>query len=150
MVCKVNGQIVECPEFLQNLGSYFGAFHFIIFAIVVFVIAGYWKIFKKAGKPGWAAIVPIYNIIVMLEIAKKPTWWILLMLIPFVNIIILIIMMIALAKSFGKGSGFGVGLALLSAIFVPILGFGKAQYIGTPNIENVTGTTNNTPVSPVQ
>lgn len=99
-------------------------------AVVVFVIAGLWKVFVKAGKPGWAAIVPIYNLIVMLEIAGKPIWWIVLMLIPFVNFIILIIVMIDLAKSFGKSTGFGIGCALLGFIFIPILGFSDAKYIG--------------------
>ena len=99
-------------------------------AIMVFVIAGLWKVFVKAGKPGWAAIVPIYNIIVLLEITGRPLWWIVLMLIPFVNIIILILVMIDLAKSFGKGIGFGIGCALLGIIFVPILGFSDAQYVG--------------------
>lgn len=102
----------------------------IYIAVIIIVIAGMWKAFEKAGKPGWAAIVPIYNIIVMLEIAKRPLWWIILILIPFVNIVILIIMSIDIAKNFGKDTGFGVGLALLGFIFWPILGFGDAQYIG--------------------
>ncbi|MEZ5012965.1 MAG: DUF5684 domain-containing protein [Chitinophagales bacterium] len=107
------------------------AFLIIVYlAIAIVVIAGFWKTFVKAGKPGWAAIVPIYNIIVMLEIAKKPVWWIILLIIPIVNIIILIIVDIAIAKNFGKSEGFGVGLALLSFIFWPILGFGDAQYMG--------------------
>lgn len=99
-------------------------------AIAVLVIAGIWKTFVKAGKPGWAAIVPIYNVVVMLEIAGKPLWWILLCLIPFVNIVIFIIVSIAIAERFGKGAGFGVGLALLGVIFYPILGFGDSVYQG--------------------
>ncbi|MFZ5554647.1 MAG: DUF5684 domain-containing protein [Bacteroidota bacterium] len=98
-------------------------------ALIVFIIASIWKVFVKAGKPGWAAIVPIYNYIVMLEIVKKPIWWIVLLLIPFVNIIMLFIIMIEMAKAFGKSAGFGVGLALLGFIFFPILGFGDAQYV---------------------
>ena len=85
------------------------------------------KVFDKAGEPGWAAIVPIYNFIVMLRIAGKPGWWILLMLIPGVNLIIMIIAMIALAARFGKGTGFGLGLAFLPPIFLPMLAWGDAQ-----------------------
>ena len=102
----------------------------IMIPVAVFVIAGMWKVFTKAGQPGWASIVPIYNMIVMLEIAGKPLWWFVLMLIPFVNIVIFIIVMIELAKNFGKGAGFGLGLAFLGFIFFPILGFGDARYKG--------------------
>ena len=97
---------------------------------LIVMIASIWKVFVKAGKPGWACIVPIYNAIVILEIAGRPLWWIILMLIPFVNFVIAIIVMIDLAKRFGKGTGFGVGLALLGFIFFPILGFGPARYQG--------------------
>src|SRR6266446_4527142 len=96
----------------------------------VLMIAAWWKVFSKAGQPGWAAIIPIYNWIVWCKIVGRPWWWILLLLIPFVNLIILIILMIDLAKSFGKGVGFGIGLILLAVIFFPILGFGSAQYQG--------------------
>lgn len=98
--------------------------------VMVAVIAGTWKTFVKAGKPGWAAIVPIYNIIVLLQIVGKPIWWIVLLFIPFVNFVILILLAIALAKSFGKGAGFGIGIALLGVVFIPILGFGDAKYVG--------------------
>jgi hypothetical protein len=102
----------------------------IYLAVVVFLIAALWKVFTKAGKPGWAAIIPIYNVIVLLEIVGRPWWWFLLMFIPVVNFVIGIIVMIDLAKSFGKGVGFGIGLLLLGFIFIPILGFGSAQYVG--------------------
>ena len=96
--------------------------------VVVVMIAALWKVFAKAGEPGWAAIVPIYNIIVMLKIAGKPLWWILLLFIPFVNFVIAIMVMIAFAKNFGKGAGFGIGLALLGFIFFPMLAFSDAKY----------------------
>jgi hypothetical protein len=99
-------------------------------AIAVLMIASAWKVFTKAGKPGWAAIVPIYNLLVMLEIARKPTWWIVLFLIPGVSLIMAIIVAVAIANNFGKGTGFGLGLAFLSPIFYPILAFGSAQYTG--------------------
>ena len=98
----------------------------------ILVIAGMWKVFTKAGKPGWAAIIPIYNTIVLLQIAGKPIWWIVLLFIPIVNIIIAVLVMIGVAKSFGKGTGFALGLLFLSPIFIPILGFSDAQYIGAP------------------
>ena len=86
--------------------------------------------FVKAGKPGWAAIIPIYNAIVLLQIAGKPLWWIILLLIPIVNIVIGIIVCLAVARNFGESGAFGVGLAFLGVIFFPILGFGSAQYQG--------------------
>ena len=98
--------------------------------IALVVIAGIWKTFEKAGKPGWAAIIPIYNIIVLLEIAGKPIWWIILFLIPCVNIIVSLLVFIGVAKAFGKSEVFGIGLWLLGFIFFPILGFGDAKYVG--------------------
>lgn len=97
-------------------------------AVVVFEIAAWWTVFTKAGKPGWAAIVPIYNVIVVLEIAGKPLWWILLCLIPVVNIVVIVMTYIAFARNFGKGVGFGWGLAFLGIIFMPILAWGDAVY----------------------
>lgn len=96
--------------------------------IVLFVLAGVWKVFTKAGQPGWASIVPIYNIVVVMRIAGRPGWWVLLMFIPIVSLIVAIIVYIDLAKNFGKGAGFGIGLAFLGFIFFPILGFGSAEY----------------------
>src|SRR5262245_56971829 len=97
-------------------------------AVTVLTLASTWKIFSKAGQPGWAAIIPIYNLFVWCKIVGRPAWWILLLLICFP--IFYIILCIDLAKSFGKGVGFAVGLILLSIIFFPILGFGSATYQG--------------------
>ena len=97
-------------------------------AYAILIIAAWWKIFSKAGQPGWAAIIPIYNWIVWCKIVGRPAWWVLLLLICFP--IFFIILSIDLAKSFGKGVGFAVGLILLSIIFFPILGFGSATYQG--------------------
>lgn len=99
-------------------------------AIIVLVIAGMWKVFTKAGQPGWAAIIPIYNTIVLLAVVRKPWWWIFLLLIPYVNIVFWILVLIELARVFGKGGGFAVGLIFLGFIFIPILGFGSATYVG--------------------
>ncbi len=98
--------------------------------IVILLIASMWKVFTKAGKPGWAAIIPIYNIIVLLEIVGKPAWWIILLLLPIVNLVIAIIVTNLLSKSFGQGVGFTIGLILLPFIFYPLLGFGSAKYKG--------------------
>lgn len=100
-----------------------------MFAIWLFVLVAMWKVFTKAGKPGWACIIPIYNLVVLLQIIRKPMWWIVMFFIPFVNIIFVILLYVELAKSFGKGTGFAVGLLLLGIIFLPILAFGSAQYV---------------------
>lgn len=97
-------------------------------AVIVFYIFCMWKVFVKAGKPGWAAIIPIYNTLVMLEIVGRPWWYLLLLLVPVVNIVIGIMILFDLAKVFGKGTGFGFGLLFLSFIFIPILAFGDARY----------------------
>jgi uncharacterized membrane protein YhaH (DUF805 family) len=101
-------------------------------AIVVIMVAAMWKVFQKAGEPGWAAIVPIYNLIVLLKIAGKPMWWFLLLLIPVVNFIVLILVVMAIAKNFGKGTGFAFGLLLLAPVFYPMLAWGDAQYNPQP------------------
>ncbi len=124
--CTVNGQLVQCPSWLGTFNTMFWLFYI---AVWVFFIVTMWKIFSKAGKPGWAAIVPIYNTVVMLQIAGKPIWWILLFFIPFINIVISIIVVYNLAKTFGKGGGFTLGLILLPFIFYPILAFGKSTYL---------------------
>ncbi len=97
----------------------------------VFAVVGMWKVFVKAGKPGWAAIVPIYNTIVLLEVIGRPIWWFLLLFIPFVNIIVSVVVALDLAKAFGKDAVFGiVGLWLFSIVGILILGFGDAKYVG--------------------
>jgi len=102
-----------------------------IIALNVVSIIGMWKAFEKAGKPGWAAIIPYYNVWVMVEIAGKPaSWFFLILCVPCANIVFLILLMIEIANKFGQGAGFGIGLAFLGFIFWPILGFGAAQYEG--------------------
>jgi Family of unknown function (DUF5684) len=99
--------------------------------VTVLVIAAMWKVFAKAGQPGWAAIIPIVNIYFLCKVAGRPGWWLILMFIPIVNFVIWIILSIDVAKNFGKGAGFGLGLAFLWVIFFPILGFGSATYQGS-------------------
>lgn len=100
-------------------------------AFAAAIIAGWWKMFEKAGEPGWAAIIPIYNTIIFIRLAGKPIWWVILCLIPCVNIVVFILLSIEVAKAFGKDTGFGVGLGLLPFIFAPLLGFSDATYNGT-------------------
>jgi len=106
-----------------------GSIIFSLLIAIIFIIAE-WKIFTKAGKPGWAVLIPIYNIIVFLQIIGKPVWWLILFLIPIVNIIFMIWAINMLSKSFGYGVGFTLGLLFLSPIFILILGFGDAKYVG--------------------
>jgi hypothetical protein len=101
-----------------------------IIILSIIKIVGVWKVFTKAGKPGWAAIIPIYNVIVMLEIVGKPIWWIFFFLIPCVNVVFYIWTVNLLSKSFGQSEGFTIGLLLLGFIFYPILGFGNYTYLG--------------------
>lgn len=98
--------------------------------VIVLTLMGMWRVFQKAGQPGWACIIPFYNVYILLKVAGKPGWWLILYLIPLVNIVISIIVIISLARSFDKDAGFAVGLIFLPFIFYPILGLGKAEYIG--------------------
>jgi hypothetical protein len=109
-----------------------GAMGLVWLAIAVVMIAALWKIFVKAGEPGWAAIIPIYNAIVILKIVGRPMWWIILFLIPFVNLIMFFIIAFDLAKVFGKGAGFALGMIFLGPIFYPILAWSDAKYQGAP------------------
>ncbi len=103
---------------------------FVLLAALVFFIAAIWRVFSKAGQPGWAALIPIYNLIVLMKIAGRPVWWFLLMFIPIVNIIVGLVLAIDIAKRFGKSTAFGLGLFLFGFVFYPILGFGDAEYVG--------------------
>ena len=128
-------------------------FMIVLMAIGVLMIAGMWASFSKASEPGWACIVPIYGYVVMLRIAKRPEWWVLLFFISavgalvsnaggdsqmiggliqligsIVSLIVGIIVAIDFAKAFGKGTGFGLGLVFLPFIFYPLLGFGDAEH----------------------
>jgi uncharacterized membrane protein YoaK (UPF0700 family) len=105
-------------------------FALIPLALGVLAIAAFWKVFTKAWQPGWAAIIPIYNIIVWLRIAGRPGWWIILLLIPIVNFVLAIVVSIDFARKFGKGAVFGLGLVFVGFIFYPILAWGSAQYSG--------------------
>jgi hypothetical protein len=104
----------------------------VMIALIIFYVAAFWRVLEKAGVPGWGAIIPIYNIYLWCKIVGRPGWWVLLLFIPVVSVIVVLILSLDLAKAFARTAGFGVGLWLLSVIFVPILGFGPSSYIG-PN-----------------
>jgi hypothetical protein len=100
--------------------------------IIVLMIASMWKVFDKAGEPGWAAIIPIYNIVVLLKVAGKPIWMILFFFLPILNIIGAILVCLGVAERFGKSAGFGIGLAFLGFIFFPMLAFSDAKWTPGP------------------
>lgn len=112
---------------IASLGIVFTIFELLLVALV---LGGMWKVFTKAGEPGWAAIVPIYNVMILGKICGRGELFGLLMLIPCVGIIISIMLSLDLAKAFGKGGGYGVGLWLLPFVFYPMLGFGSAEFVG--------------------
>lgn len=99
-------------------------------AVVILMVVSVWKVFVKAGQPGWASLIPFYNVLVMLQIAGRPGWWLLLFFVPLVNIAVAILVSVDIAKAFGKSTGFGIGLALLAFVFYPVLAFSDAQYVG--------------------
>ena len=110
----------------------------ILAALTILQIIATWRIYEKAGQPGWACLIPVYNFYVLLKIVGKPGWWLIWMFIPIANIVIGIWVINLLSKSFGKDVGFTLGLIFLSIIFYPILGFGNAEYQGTAGRPKVT------------
>ena len=111
-------------------GGALAVYYIIGLAITVLMLVAMWKMFVKAGKPGWGAIVPFYNTYCLFDMSFGNGWLFLLLLVPCVNVVMEIIMMVKLAQAFGKSGGFAVGLIFLPYIFVPMLGFGDAQYYG--------------------
>jgi len=108
-----------------------GVMMIVALALAVVFIVGLWKVFVKAGQPGWAVLIPFYNVYVLLKIAGRPGWWLVLCLIPLVNIVIAVLVAIDVAKAFGQSAAFGVILLfLLSGIGYLVLGFGNYKYVG--------------------
>jgi len=118
---------MDSGSFFPTLGA--GTILFYLVLVIVMIIAE-WKIYEKGGQPGWAILIPFYNIYVLLKLVGRPGWWLLLMFIPVVNFIIGIIVINDLSKSFGRGVGFTLGLIFLSPIFILLLAFGDYKYIG--------------------
>ena len=130
-------QSIKKLNIMYLLGNYMVAVLLLVdLALVILMIVSMWKIFEKAGKPGWASLIPIYNTIVLLDIVGKPWWWIFLLIIPIVNIIFAIIVIHGLSKSFGLNGWFTLGLIFLSIIFYPILAFGDYKYVGPGGVTN--------------
>lgn len=106
----------------------------VLLVVYILVVIAMWKVFTKAGKPGWASLIPVYNMVVMYQIVGLNPWLLLLYLIPFVNwiaaLVLSIMLNVKLAKVFGKSTGFAIGLIFLNPIFLLILGFGDAKYVG--------------------
>lgn len=125
VVCRADGQLINCPDSLYIL---IPTVLSVIAVLIALMIASLWRIFNKAGQPGWMSAVPIYNAVILLHVVKKPTWWIVLQFIPLVNTVIAVAVTYELAKVFGKGIWYTIGLIFLPFIFYPMLGFGKAAY----------------------
>lgn len=116
---------------LTLIGAGYATVYLIVaLAISILNIIAMWKIYAKAGRPGWACLIPFYSQYCLFDIVWGNGWLFLLSYIPLVNIVVMIILYFKLAKAFGKGTGFGFGLLFLRTIFVLILGFGSAEYIG--------------------
>ena len=126
-VIMINGELAS-PEVPMMVKLVVIGIFFVACLLSLLVVVSMWAVYSKAGKPGYAAIIPIYHHIVFLEIAGEPIWWFFLLLLPLVNVVVFLIVSIDLAKKFGKGTGFGIGLLFLPFIFYPILGFGSAKY----------------------
>lgn len=139
-VNEVSGDGMESYDTSMNYVSYDGSTYVSVsegglglgilafwLAFIVAMIASGWKIFTKAKLPGWGILVPIYNVYLQFKLAGHPNWawWLLL---PPVAAILLIVANFKIAKKFGKGTGFALGLWFLPIIFYPILAWGDAQY----------------------
>jgi hypothetical protein len=109
-------------------GGIAGSLIGLVFAVIA--VAAYWRMFTKAGVPGWRCLVPVWNVITILSIVGKPWWWIFLMLVPLLNVIILVIVALDLGKSFGKSTLFSVLLLILFPIGWLIIGFDRSEYVG--------------------
>ena len=96
--------------------------------LFVLLFVSLWKVFTKAGQPGWTSLIPLFNILILLKIVNKPLWWFLLLFVPIVNLVIFFIIYDRLSKSFGKGIGYTLGLLFFGYIFLPLLAFGSAEY----------------------
>ncbi|UBM62183.1 DUF5684 domain-containing protein [Candidatus Sulfidibacterium hydrothermale] len=109
-----------------------------VFFLALVQIIATWRVYEKAGQPGWTSIIPILNLYFLLKIVGKPGWWLIWMFVPFANLVVAIWVTNLLSKSFGKGVAFTLGLLLLPVIFYAILGFGDAEYIGPAGKPKVT------------
>jgi len=123
--------LAQTPTLYDNTSSISAGVIF-LWVLIWYAIAviPWWVIFTKAGQPGWPALIPIYNWYILLKVVGRPGWWLVLFIIPFVNIVTFIIVYNDLSKSFGHGVGFTLGLIFLNLIFFYILAFGSSAYQG--------------------
>jgi hypothetical protein len=128
VTCRYAEPCTASPDGLLFGGIFMGFFLFSLLVIAALIIVSTWKIFQKAGQPGWASIVPVYNYIIMLRIVRRPWWFIFLLFIPLVTVVINVLLHYDLAKAFGKRVGYMFGLLFLPFIFFPMLAFGEATY----------------------
>lgn len=123
------GQSAMDPATTAAVGAFMLGYTVVMLLVAVFFIVTMWKIFKKAGHPGWAALIPFYNIYIMLLIAKKPWWWLLLLFVPIANWVVAILMTIGLGKAFGKGTAWSIFLLIIFPfIGYSMLAFGSSTY----------------------
>lgn len=128
------GELGYISSFLTIIVIEYLIHFFLAFSILLYT--GIWYMYEKGNQPGYASIIPIYNLIALLDIAEKPRWWFFMFLIPIANIVFLIMTFDAVSKNFGKDSGFTVGLIFLGQLFMAVLGFGDAKYMGNDNPTN--------------
>lgn len=121
---------VMADDMLDGMAAMLGGMWLFCLAVCAFMLVVYWKLFKKAGEPGWASLVPFYCNYVLYKIAFGNGWLFLLALVPIVNVVMAILLPFKLAKAFGKDIGWGFGLLFLSVVFYPLLAFGNTTYVG--------------------
>jgi Family of unknown function (DUF5684) len=134
------GLIAQTTTSDTSSGFAAGTFFFIWLAFIVVYAAASWQMYVKAGEAGWKALIPFYNWYILMKIVGRPGWWLILLFIPFVNLVIWIIVSVDLSKSFGHGVAFALGLIFLSFIFILILGFGPSRYLGPAGPEGASMT----------
>ena len=127
MTIPVFAQLAAEDAARQVTGAMSSTFMLVMFAIIALMIAAMWQVYERAGEPGWAVLIPIFNIYVLCKVARMSPWWMLTLIIPVVNIIFAFASSFGVAKRFGKGAGYGLGLTLLPFIFWPMLAWGDAE-----------------------
>lgn len=129
----VDQSIYMTEDAVGGMMAYMTGMWFFAMIMSVFFVVVYWKLFVKAGEPGWASLVPFYSNYVLYKMAFGNGWLFLLSFVPIANIVMAIMLPFKLAKAFGKSGAFGAGLLFLSVVFYPVLAFGSAEYIGLDN-----------------
>ena len=129
----MSGVVVDPTTNTAADGGILGTMLLLIGAVYLVLFVATWKIYTKAGRPGWAALIPIYSTVVFCQICGRSGWLTLALMIPGVNVIVSIMLTVDLARVFGRGTGFMLGLIFLSPIFFPILAFGSSRYVGRPS-----------------